>query len=35
VPGSDDYNHHFRMFFEEDINDEVRMYMRMAYENGS
>lgn len=34
VPGSDDYNHHFRMYFKEDINDEVRMYMKMAYEIG-
>ena len=35
VPGSNDYNHHFRMFLKEDINDEVRTYMRMAYECGS
>jgi len=35
VPGSDDFNHHFRMYFKEDINDEVRMYMKMAYEKGS
>jgi hypothetical protein len=34
VPGSDDYNHHLRIFFKEDINDEVRMYMKMAYQNG-
>ncbi len=35
VPGSDDFNHHFRMYFVEDINDEVRMYMKMAYKIGS
>jgi hypothetical protein len=26
------YTHHFRMFFKEDVNDEVRGFMRMAYE---
>jgi len=34
VPGSDDFNHHLRILFKEDITDEVRMYMRMAYLNG-
>ena len=34
VPGTDDYNHHLRLFAKEDINDEVRMYMKMAYNNG-
>src|SRR6185312_6549268 len=34
VPGSNDYNHHLRLFFKEDINDEVKMYMKMAYEDG-
>jgi len=34
VPGSNDFNHHFRMYFMEDINDEVRGYMRIAYDNG-
>ena len=33
VPGSDDYNHHFRMYFKEDINEEVKTYMRLALEN--
>ncbi|MDR3695243.1 DUF5655 domain-containing protein [Mucilaginibacter sp.] len=33
VPGSDDYNHHLRIYFKEDINDEVRLYMKMAFEN--
>lgn len=34
VPGSDDYNHHLRLYFTEDINDEVKNYMRLAYKNG-
>jgi predicted transport protein len=34
VPGTTDYNHHLRIFFPEDINDEVRSYMRMAYQHG-
>ena len=34
VPGSCDFNHHFRMYFIEDINDEVRGYMKLAYDNG-
>ena len=35
VPGSDDYNHHLRIYYKEDINDEVLMYMSMAYKNGN
>jgi hypothetical protein len=27
------FNHHFRMLSPEDINDEVRQFMRMAYED--
>ena len=34
VPGSDDYNHHLRLYFAGDINDEVRKYMKMAYDDG-
>ena len=34
VPGSDDYNHHLRLYFKEDLNDEVKKYMKLAYENG-
>ncbi|WP_245446938.1 DUF5655 domain-containing protein [Mucilaginibacter celer] len=30
VPGTNQHNHYFRMFFKEDINDEVRSYMRLA-----
>lgn len=33
VPGSGDFNHHLRLYFSDDINDEVRKYMRMAYLN--
>ena len=35
VPGSDDYNHHLRVYFKEDLNDEVKMYMKLAYDNAS
>ncbi|NQX42950.1 hypothetical protein SAMN05421820_113205 [Pedobacter steynii] len=34
VPGSDDYNHHLRIYLPEDLNEEVVGYLRMAYENG-
>ena len=34
VPGSNDYNHHFRMCFKEDINEEVKHYMKLAHKNG-
>jgi len=34
VQGSNDYNHHFRMYFIDDVNDEVRKYMKLAYDNG-
>jgi hypothetical protein len=30
VPGSTDYNHHFRMCFKDDINEEVKGYMALA-----
>lgn len=32
VPGDVQQNHHFRMLQKEDVNDEVRKFMRMAYE---
>ncbi|ASU36243.1 DUF5655 domain-containing protein [Mucilaginibacter xinganensis] len=35
VTGSSDFNHHFRMYLPEDINDEVRMYMQLAYGNSN
>lgn len=34
VPGSTDYNHHLRIYHIEDINEEVKHYMILAYENG-
>ena len=35
VPGdSKQYNHHFRMYFKEDLNEEVKMFMKLAYQNG-
>ena len=33
-PGSDIYNHYFRMEEPEDLNDEVIRYMREAYDRG-
>jgi len=32
VPGTEQYNHHFRMLYTTDINDEIRQYMQMAYD---
>jgi Domain of unknown function (DUF5655) len=32
VPGTNDYNHHFRMYLKEDINKEVKKYMKLAYD---
>lgn len=32
VPGSNQFNHHFRMQYKEDINPEVLHYMKLAYE---
>jgi hypothetical protein len=34
VPGTNDYNHHLRIYHIEDVNDEVQHYMREAYKNG-
>jgi len=35
VPGdSKQFNHHFRMYTMEDVNDEVRSYMKLAYALG-
>lgn len=34
VPGQQQYNHHFRMENKEDINKEVKQFMKMAYEKG-
>ena len=32
VPGTEQFNHHFRMLFTADINDEVLHYMQLAYD---
>jgi len=33
VPGdAHQFNHHFRMYQKEDVNDQVRKFMRLAYE---
>jgi hypothetical protein len=35
VPGSEkQFNHHFRMYAREDVNDEVLKFMQLAYEAG-
>ena len=34
VPGSPDFNHHLRIYHSEDFNDEVRGYMKLAWQNG-
>ena len=31
VPGTNQYNHHFRLCFKEDINEEVFHYMKLAF----
>jgi len=31
VPGQDQYNHHFRMLAIEDVNTEVKKFMKLAY----
>lgn len=32
VPGQLQFNHHFRMYRSEDVNDEVLHFMRLAYD---
>ena len=32
VPGSQQYNHHFRMCSREDVNEEVLGFMKLAYD---
>ncbi len=34
VPNQKQFNHHFRMMFKDDVNYEVRKYMRLACELG-
>jgi hypothetical protein len=31
VPGELQFNHHFRMLHQDDVNDEVREFMKIAY----
>jgi hypothetical protein len=35
VPGQQQFNHHFRMYKEEDVNEEVRGFMKLAFREGS
>lgn len=35
VPGSQQYNHHLRLTSTEDLNAEVRRFMKLAYAKGS
>jgi len=35
VPGEQQFNHHFRMLAKEDLNEEVRKFMKLAYQLGS
>jgi len=32
VPGTQQFNHHFRMLYTIDVNEEVMNYMKLAYE---
>ena len=34
VPGTSDFNHHLRIYNIDDINDEVKHYMKLAYASG-
>jgi len=34
VPGTSQYNHHFRMMYHDDVNQEVLHFMKLAYEEG-
>lgn len=34
VPGSNQFNHHFRMLQKEDLNEEVKRFMKMALGGG-
>jgi len=33
VPGQLQFNHHFRMLHQDDVNDEIRKFMKMAYDS--
>lgn len=32
VPGTNQFNHHFRMYSKEDVNEEVKVFMKLALE---
>jgi hypothetical protein len=32
VPGSQQFNHHFKMYSKEDLNEEVQRFMKLAYD---
>jgi len=34
VPGQQQFNHHFRMYAKEDVNEEVMAFMKLAYKEG-
>jgi hypothetical protein len=34
VPGTQQFNHHFRMCHTDDINKEVKSFMKLAYKEG-
>ncbi|HEX7017008.1 MAG TPA: DUF5655 domain-containing protein [Cyclobacteriaceae bacterium] len=34
VPGTNQYNHHFRMLHKEDVTDEVIQFMKLAWKTG-
>ena len=34
VPGQQQFNHHFRMYNKEDVNDEVFSFMKIAFNAG-
>ena len=35
VPGSRQFNHHFRMYSIDDINEEVKQFMKLAHQLGN
>jgi hypothetical protein len=35
VPGSRQFNHHFRMYLTDDVNEEVKQFMKLAYDMGN
>lgn len=35
VPGTSQFNHHFRMYNQEDINEEIQSFMKLAYDLGN